>query len=92
MFGTGGWIDVLPRFHHPDRIVLHRAGRDPEEITLPGHRRRVHPRADRGHRVRGRRPPESAVMPLADTVAVQDVMGAVAEQIGMAPQEGPAEL
>ena len=31
-------------------------------------------------------------MPLADTVAVQDVMGAVADQIGLAPQEGPAEL
>ena len=31
-------------------------------------------------------------MPLADTVAVQDVMGEVAGQLGMAPQEGPAEL
>ncbi len=31
-------------------------------------------------------------MPLADTVAVQDVMAAVADQIGMAPQEGPADL
>ena len=31
-------------------------------------------------------------MPLADTVAVQDVMGAVADQIGLVPQEGPAEL
>ena len=35
---------------------------------------------------------ESAVMPLADTVAVQDVMGAVAGQLGMAVHEGPAEL
>jgi hypothetical protein len=35
---------------------------------------------------------ESAVMPLADTVAVQDVMGAVADQIGLVPREGPAEL
>jgi hypothetical protein len=31
-------------------------------------------------------------MPLADTVAVQDVGGAVADQLGMMPQEGPAEL
>ena len=31
-------------------------------------------------------------MPLADTVAVQDVMGEVARQLGMTPLEGPAEL
>jgi len=35
---------------------------------------------------------QSAVMPLADTVAVQDVMGEVARQLGMTPLEGPAEL
>ena len=23
VFGTDGWIDVLPRFHHPDTIVVH---------------------------------------------------------------------
>ena len=27
VFGTDGWIDVLPRFHHPDTIVLHRDDR-----------------------------------------------------------------
>ena len=31
-------------------------------------------------------------MSLADTVAVQDAMGEVAAQLGMDPQEGPAEL
>ena len=35
---------------------------------------------------------QSAVMPLADTIAVQDVMGEVARQLGMTPLEGPAEL
>ena len=92
VFGSGGWIDVPPRFHHPDRIVLHRAGRDPEEMYLPmtggealGHLQRLV-----GEPAAGRT--ESAVMPLDDTVAVQDVMGAVADQIGLAPQEGPAEL
>jgi hypothetical protein len=35
---------------------------------------------------------ESTVMPLADTVAVQDVMDAVARQLGMTVHEGPAEL
>jgi hypothetical protein len=32
------------------------------------------------------------VMPLADTVTVQDAMAEVAAQLGMDPQEGPAEL
>lgn len=92
VFGTDGWIDVLPRFHHPDTIVLHRGGRDAEEITLP------HVGGGYAHELRevtdcvaaGRR--ESAAMPLADTVTVQDVLGAVAAQLGMDPQEGPAEL
>jgi predicted dehydrogenase len=92
VFGTGGWIDVLPRFHHPDTIVVHRTGNEAEEVTAP------HTGGGYFHELRevtdcvlaGR--PESAVMPLADTVAVQDVMGSVADQLGMVPQEGPKEL
>ncbi|GAA1252167.1 Gfo/Idh/MocA family oxidoreductase [Pseudonocardia aurantiaca] len=92
VFGTGGWIDVLPRFHHPDTIVVHRTGHEAEEVTAP------HTGGGYFHELRevtdcvlaGR--PESAVMPLADTVAVQDVMGSVGDQLGMVPQEGPKEL
>ncbi len=92
VFGTEGWVDVLPRFHHPDTVVLHRAGREPEEITRP------HVGGGYAHElievtecvVAGRA--ESAVMPLADTVVVQDVMGEVAAQLGMDPQEGPADI
>ena len=92
VFGTDGWIDVLPRFHHPETIVLHRHGRDPETITLPflgtGY---THELAEVTDCVAAGRA-ESAVMPLADTVVVQDVMGEVAAQLGMDPVEGPAEL
>jgi predicted dehydrogenase len=92
VFGTDGWVDVLPRFHHPDTIVLHRHGHDPEEITRP------HVGGGYHHEVlevteavaAGRA--QSAVMPLADTVVVQDVMGEVARLLGVHPQEGPAEL
>ena len=92
IFGSDGWIDVLPRFHHPDTIVVHRGDREPEELTLPA------TGGGYSHELRevtecvaaGRS--ESAVMPLADTVAVQDVMAAVADQLGMAPHEGPADL
>jgi predicted dehydrogenase len=92
VFGTDGWIDVLPRFHHPDTIVLHRDGREPEEITLPhvggGYYHELIEVTDAVAAGRG----ESAVMPLADTVTVQDAMAEVAAQLGMDPQEGPAEL
>jgi predicted dehydrogenase len=92
VFGTEGWIDVLPRFHHPDTIVLHREGREPEEITLPhtggGY---CHELIEVTECVAAGRT-GSAVMPLADTVVVQDVMGEVAAGLGMTPQEGPAEL
>jgi predicted dehydrogenase len=92
VFGTEGWIDVMPRFHHPDTIVLHRTGREAEEVTVP------HTGGGYVHELREvtdgvlAGTPESAVMPLADTIAVQDVLGAVADQLGMSPQEGPAEL
>ena len=92
MFGTGGWIEVPPRFHHPDRIVVHRTGRDPEEIRIPflggGY---AHELIEVTECVAAGRA-ESAVMPLADTVAVQDVMGAVADQIGLVPVEGGSDL
>ncbi|WP_219416798.1 Gfo/Idh/MocA family protein [Pseudonocardia nigra] len=92
VFGSAGWIDVLPRFHHPDTIVLYRGSRDGEEITVP------HVGSGYAHELvevtdcvlAGAL--ESRVMPLADTIAVQDVMDRVAELIGLAPQEGPAEL
>ena len=71
VFGTTGWIDVLPRFHHPQTIVLHRAGAEPETITRPqlggGY---AHELIEVTGGVRAGRT-ESAVMPLADTLAVQ---------------------
>lgn len=90
--GTEGWIEVPPRFHHPDTILLCRPGREPEVIT------RAHVGGGYYHELvevtecvaAGRT--QSEVMPLADTVAVQDVLGLVAEQIGMVPHEGPAGL
>ena len=72
--------------------MLHRHGHDPEENTLPatggGY---FHELIEVTECVQAGRP-ESATLPLADTVAVQDVMGEVARQLGMAPLEGPAAL
>ncbi|TWH75648.1 putative dehydrogenase [Modestobacter roseus] len=92
VFGTAGWVDVLPRFHHPQTIVLHRAGAEPEEITRPqtgaGY---SHELAEVTECVRAGRG-ESSVMPLADTLAVMDVLEQAAGQLGVAFAEDRAVL
>ena len=92
VFGTDGWIDVLPRFHHPDTIVLHRRDAEPETIVAPrtgaGY---AHELIEVTECIAAGKP-ESDVMPLADTVAVQDVMGDVVLQLGVRIEEGPAQL
>ena len=92
VFGTTGWIDVLPRFHHPQTIVLHRAGAEPETITRQqtggGY---AHELTEVTECLRAGRS-ESAVMPLADTLAVQTVLGEAAEQLGVRHTEDTAAV
>jgi predicted dehydrogenase len=92
VFGTTGWIDVLPRFHHPETIVLHRTGADPETITrTPLGAGYAHELIEVTEGVRAGRT-ESAVMPLADTIAVQTLLGQAADQLGVRHAEDPAVL
>ena len=92
VFGTHGWIDVLPRFHHPSQIVLHRGGSEPETITAPqiggGY---AHELIEVTDGIRAGRT-ESAVMPLADTLAVQEVLNEVLSQLGIHPSEDGFEV
>jgi predicted dehydrogenase len=92
VLGTKGWIGVPPRFHYPSRIVLHRDGRDPEIIDAPltgaGY---AHELAEVTGRVAAGHT-ESEIMPLAGTVAVQDILAEIAGQLGMRVIEGPAAL
>jgi len=91
IFGTDGWIDVLPRFHHPRSIVVHRGAVDPddagERIDLPpigtGY---AHELVEVGECLRAGRT-ESAVIPLDDTLAVQGVLADAAEQLGLTFRE-----
>jgi predicted dehydrogenase len=92
VFGTAGWIDVLPRFHHPTTIVLHRTGVEPETITRqPVGQGYASELIEVTECLRAGRA-ESAVMPLADTLAVQTVLGEAAEQLGVRHAEDPAVL
>ena len=74
IFGTRGWIEIPPRFHHPHRILLHRTGADPEEIIRPplgaGY---AHELIEVTECLRAGRT-ESSVMPLADTLSVQRIL------------------
>ena len=92
VFGTAGWIDVLPRFHHPDTIVLHRAGAEPETIHRPhlggGY---AHELVEVTGCLRAGAT-ESGVMPLSDTLAVQGVLQRAADQLGVRHAEAPGTL
>ncbi len=74
VFGSSGWIDVLPRFHHPRSIVLHRHGAEPEQFDRPpigeGY---AHELIEVTQSVAAGRT-ESTIMPLDDTLAVQRVL------------------
>jgi predicted dehydrogenase len=83
IFGSTGWIDVLPRFHHPRSIVLHRNGAAPERFE--------HPALGGGYAhelievtssiLAGKR--ESTIMPLDDTLAVQGALDDALGQLGI---------
>jgi len=92
VFGTAGWIDVLPRFHHPDTIVLHRNGAEPQTIARPhlggGY---AHELIEVGDCLRAGAT-ESGVMPLSDTLAVQEVLERAAQQLGLRYSEDPLAL
>lgn len=89
IYGTDGWIDVPPRFHHPDRFVLHRAGHESvEEIHPPRGAGYAHEFDEVADCIDGNRT-ESAVMSLADTLVVQRVLQDAADQLGVALRDEP---
>jgi len=92
IFGTSGWIDVLPRFHHPHDVVLHRDGHDSEAVHLPPNGGGYsHELAEVTDGVRQGRV-ESTVMPLDDTIAVQRVLEDAATQLGISWAEDESVL
>ena len=92
VFGTTGWIDVLPRFHHPRTVVLHRDGSDDLAVTSPPTGGGYSHELDEVTRcvLAGRT--ESAVMPLDDTLVVQRVLEDAASHLGITWAEDDAQV
>ncbi|WP_338184483.1 Gfo/Idh/MocA family oxidoreductase [Jatrophihabitans sp.] len=92
VFGTEGWIDVLPRFHHPTEVVLHRHGAPPEHVlALPDGGGYSHELAEVTACVEAGAI-ESAIMPLADTLVVQQILADAGQQLGVEWREDPTAL
>ena len=83
LHGTGGWLEVPPRFHHPDRITLGRTGQKPETIVKPrlggGY---AHELIEVTEAVLAGRT-ESSIIPLDDTLAVQRILNGACAQLGV---------
>ncbi len=87
IIGTAGVIEVPPRFHHPHAITVHRRDGEPELIEAPplgvGY---SHELIEVTECLRAGRT-ESTVMPLEDTLAVQRILNAACEELGVVHRE-----
>ncbi|MFJ8541926.1 Gfo/Idh/MocA family protein [Streptomyces sp. NPDC093586] len=93
--GSLGRIDAPDGFFFPERFVLHRDGRDPEEFTADP---ADGPRASLGHEAREvmralrARESESPLVPLEGTLAVMRTLDAIRDRVGVRyPGEQPGE-
>ncbi|MFF9121829.1 Gfo/Idh/MocA family protein [Streptomyces sp. NPDC014889] len=93
--GSKGRIDVPSGFFHPERFVLRRHGRDPEEFTADpadGPRTTLRHEAREVMRALRAGETESPLVPLEGTLAVMRTLDAVRERIGVrypAEADGP---
>ncbi|MFF3497750.1 Gfo/Idh/MocA family protein [Streptomyces sp. NPDC003247] len=91
--GSRGRIDIPSGFFHPDRLVLHRAGRDPEEFTAdPADGPRATMRHEAREVMRALRAgeTESPLVPLDGTLAVLRTLDTIRRDIGVRYPGEPA--
>lgn len=81
VWGTGGSIELAPRFHHPTRLVLRRNGEPEETIEFAVRGRGYTHEIDEVEHCLAAGLLESPTMPLTDTVDVQWVMEEALTQI-----------
>jgi predicted dehydrogenase len=93
--GSSGRIDVPYGFFFPDRFVLHRDGRDPEEFTADpadGPRNSLRHEAAEVMRALRAGETESPLVPLEGTLAVMRTLDAIRDRVGVRyPGEAPDE-
>ncbi|MER8010447.1 Gfo/Idh/MocA family oxidoreductase [Streptomyces sp. NPDC094149] len=92
--GSQGRIDIPHGFFFPDRFVLHRDGRDPEEFAADpadGPRNTLRHEAAEVMRALRAGERESPLVPLDGTLAVMRTLDAIRDRIGVRyPGEDPA--
>lgn len=84
--GSHGRIDIPDGFFHPERFVLHRDGRDPEEFAMDpadGPRSTLRHEAREVMRALRAGEKESPLVPLTGTLAVMRTLDTLREQIGV---------
>ncbi|WP_432096176.1 Gfo/Idh/MocA family protein [Streptomyces sp. bgisy100] len=81
--GTAGRIEFPRGFFYPDRFVLHRPGREPEEFALEGRRNSLRHEALEVMRCLRAGETESPLVPLDGSRAVMRTLDAVRGRIGV---------
>lgn len=92
VIGTGGSIEIAPRFHHPDTIVVRRNGAPARALTLPPVGRGYSHQILEVGRCLDAGLTESPLMSLADTLGVQWVLEETLGQLGITPVEGSVDV
>lgn len=92
VYGTKGWIEIEPRFHHPTTISIHRSGVLPRviEANMTG-RGYAHEIAEVNERLLAG-DTESLVMPLSDSVEVMRVLEESLRQLGISHSEANVDM
>ncbi|WP_062215454.1 Gfo/Idh/MocA family protein [Streptomyces sp. NBRC 109706] len=81
--GSLGRIEFPRGFFHPERFVLHRAGAEPEEFSVPGPSNSfIHEASEVGRALRAGET-ESPLVPLDGTLAVMRTLDAARREIGL---------
>lgn len=90
--GTEGWAEVLPRFHHGTRMVVHPRGGDSREVVLEPKGQGYTAEIEEVHARLREGAAGSAIMPLTDTLAVMRILDEGCRQLGVAYAEADLGL
>ncbi len=92
IWGSGGSIELPPRFHHPTSLVVRRNGQEAETVELPTRGRGYSHEIEEVGRCLAAGLTESPVVPLDDTLGVQWVMEETLSQLGITTAEAVVDL